>query len=91
MVVGGGRIDILYNLDQFSFDNPGLPGHAYKLAEHVVERIQGPGDLTLEGVWVHFGWLTPKLSRIIRLSPTKCRVETNHVGLEKPVFVIRRL
>jgi hypothetical protein len=90
MVVGGGRIDILYNLDRFSFDNPGLPGHVYKLADHVVERIQGPGDLTLEGIWVHFGWLTPKLSRILRLSPAKCRVETNHVGLEKPVFAIRR-
>ena len=90
MVVGGGRIDILYNLDRFMFENPGLPGHTYKLADHVIERIQGPGDLTLEGIWVRFGLLTPKLSRIVRLSPTKCRVETNHIGLEKPVFTIQR-
>ena len=89
-VVGGGRIDILYNLDQFTFDNPLFPGHTYKLAAHVTERIQGPGDLTIEGIWVRFGLATPRIQRIARLSPTKSRVETNYGSLAKPVFPIRR-
>jgi hypothetical protein len=90
-VVGGGRIDILYNLDQFILENPLFPGHKYKLAERVTERIQGPGDMTIDGIWVRFGPMTPKILRIVRLSPTKSRVETNYGSLEKPIYLIRRL
>jgi hypothetical protein len=72
-------------------ENPLFPGHKYKLAERVTERIQGPGDMTIDGIWVRFGPVTPKILRIVRLSPTRSRVETNYGSLEKPVFVIRPL
>ncbi|MFI5348257.1 MAG: hypothetical protein ACHQ2Z_01830 [Elusimicrobiota bacterium] len=89
-VVGGGRIDILYNLDQFTFENPVFPGHTYKLAAHVIESIQGPGDIGIQGIWVRFGLITPEIERVTKLSPTKSRVETSYGSLNKPVFVIRR-
>ena len=75
--------------DQFNFDNPLFPGHHYKLAQHVTELIQGPGDITMDGIWVHFGFMTPKIERVVRLTPTKSRVETSYGSLDKPVFVIR--
>jgi hypothetical protein len=89
-VVGRGSVEILYNLDQFTLENPLFPGHKYKLAGRVTERIQGPGDMTVDGIWVHFGLLTPRIQRITRLTTTKSRVETNYGGLEKPVFPLRR-
>ena len=89
-LIGEGRIDALYDLDQFWFDNPLFPEHRYKLANHVTERIQAPGDLTIEGIWLRAGILTPKIQRIVKLSPTEGRVETNFGNRDKPVTPIRR-
>ncbi|MFI5360502.1 MAG: hypothetical protein ACHQ49_00920 [Elusimicrobiota bacterium] len=90
IVVGGGRIEILYDLDQFTINNPALPGYRYTLAGRVTERIQGPGDLTVEGVSVHWGLLTPKIERITELSSARARVKTNYGSLNEPVYPIRR-
>lgn len=90
LVIGGGRIDALYDHDQFDFDNPMFPGYTYKVAGRVTERIQAPGDLTIEGVWVHAGFVTPRITRIVKTSPTEGRVETNYGSRVKPVAPIRR-
>ena len=88
-IIGGGRVDALYDLDQFWFDNPLFPDNRYKLADHVIERIQAPGDLTIEGIWLKYGLLTPKIQRIVKLSATQGRVETNYGSKIKPVHPIR--
>lgn len=90
LVIGGGRIDALYDRDQFDFDNPLFPGYTYKLAGRVTESIQAPGDLAIEGVWVHAGIVTPKITRIVKLSATEGRVETNYGSRTKSVAAIRR-
>jgi hypothetical protein len=89
LVAGGGRIDALYDRDQFNFDNPLMPGHSYKLASRVTEYIQGPGDVKIDGAWIHFGLLTPKILRVLKLSSTDGRVETNYGSRNKPVTPIR--
>ncbi|MFI5351119.1 MAG: hypothetical protein ACHQ2Z_16365, partial [Elusimicrobiota bacterium] len=90
LVAGGGRIDALYDLDQFEFTNPLMPEHRYKLANRVTELIQGQGDVKIEGAWIRFGLLTPKILRVTKLSPTEGRVETNYGSRIKPATPIRR-
>jgi len=89
LVAGGGRIDALYDRDQFNLDNPLMPGHSFKLASRVTEFIQGPGDVKIDGAWIHFGVLTPKILRVVKLSSTDGRVETNYGSRNKPVTPIR--
>lgn len=90
LVLGNGRIDALYDLDQFQFDNPLFPDYTYKLAQRVTETISGPGDLSIEGVWVRAGIVTPRIERIVQTSRTEARVETNYGSRVKPVSPIVR-
>ena len=90
LVLGGGRVDALYDRDQFDFDNPLFPDHTYKIASRVTQRINGPGDVAVEGVWVHAGLFTPQIQRVVKLSATEGRVETSLGSRTKPVTVIRR-
>ncbi len=90
LVLGGGRVDSLYDLDQFDFANPLFPENTYRSASRVTQRIQGPGDVTVEGVWVHAGIFTPRIERVVKLSPTEGRVETSLGNRTKPVTLIRR-
>ncbi|MFI5361951.1 MAG: hypothetical protein ACHQ49_08285 [Elusimicrobiota bacterium] len=90
MLIGAGRIDALYNLDQFEFDNPLLDGKRYKLLSRVIQRIQGPGDLKIEGVWTQVGFLHPQILRVVKTSPTMGRVETNYGSRVRPATPIRR-
>ena len=90
LVLGGGRVDALYDKDQFDFENPLFPGHSYKAASLVSQRINGPGDVAVEGVWVHAGLVTPKITRVVKLSATEGRVETNYGNRTRPVSAIRR-
>jgi hypothetical protein len=90
LVAGHGRIDALYDLDQFEFTNPLMPEHRYKLANRVTELIQGPGDVKVEGAWIRMGLITPKILRVTKLSATEGRVETNYGSRIKPATPIRR-
>lgn len=91
LIIGAGRIDALYDTDDFKFDNPLFPDYTYKMSSRVTETISGPGDLAIEGVWVRAGLVTPRLQRIVQISPTEARVETNYGDRTKPVSKIRRL
>jgi hypothetical protein len=90
LLVGNGRIDMLYDQDDFSFRNAVLDNDRYTLAARVTERIEGPGDLTLEGVAVKYGILKPIIRRITKISPTEARVDTNFGSRNRPVLPIRR-
>jgi hypothetical protein len=56
----------------------------------VTQRIQAPGDVAVEGVWVHAGIVTPRITRVVKLSATEGRVETNYGNRTRPVTAIRR-
>ena len=90
LVLGGGRVDALYDRGQFDFDNPLFPGHSYKISARVTQRINAPGDVAVEGVWVHAGIVTPRITRVVKLSATEGRVETNYGSRNQPVTAIRR-
>ena len=90
LVVGNGRVDMLYDLDRFSFDNKILENDRYTLAGHVSERIQGPGDMTIEGVLVKYGIIDPRVERITKISAARARVDTNYGSRTKPLLPIRR-
>ncbi|HXT01226.1 MAG TPA: hypothetical protein VN915_11160 [Elusimicrobiota bacterium] len=90
LVLGGGRVEALYDRDQFDFDNPLFPGHSYKAAARITQTISGPGDVAVEGVWVHAGIVTPRITRVVKLSAAEGRVETNYGSRTRPVAPIRR-
>ncbi|HEX4048124.1 MAG TPA: hypothetical protein VH309_09840 [Elusimicrobiota bacterium] len=90
LLLGGGSVDALYDRDRFDFDNPLFPGHSYKAAALVTQRILAPGDVAVEGVWVHAGIVTPRITRVVKLSATEGRVETNRGSRNRPVTPIRR-
>lgn len=90
LLLGGGQVNALYDRDGFDFDNPMFPGHSYKSSSRVTQRIQGPGDALVEGVWVHAGIFTPRITRVVKLSATEGRVETNMGDRTAPVTAIRR-
>ncbi len=77
LVVGAGRIDALYDRGPFKYDNPLLENAEYSLAARVTEKIQGPGDVVVEGVSVKHGWFHPVIQRIVKTSALEGRVETN--------------
>jgi hypothetical protein len=90
LVLGGGSVYALYDRDKFDFDNPLFPDHSYKAASIITQRIQGPGDVAVDGIWVHAGIVTPKITRVVKLSATEGRVETNYGSRNRPVTPIRR-
>lgn len=90
LVIGGGRIDALYDLNNFSADNPMFPDYTYRFAEQVTETINGPGDLSVSGVWVRVGFVTPQIQRIVKLSATQARVDSNYGSRVKPISPITR-
>jgi hypothetical protein len=90
LLVGNSRIDALYDQDKFSFNNDILDNDRYTLAGRVTERIQGPGDVTIEGVLLKYGILNPVIQRITKLSPTEARVETNYGSRTRPALPISR-
>ncbi|NNN05224.1 MAG: hypothetical protein HKL90_04925 [Elusimicrobia bacterium] len=90
LVIGGGRVDTLYDQDNFSANNPMFPDYTYQFAGHVTEAINGPGDLSVSGVWVHVGFVTPQIQRIVKLSATQARVDSNYGSRVKPISPITR-
>lgn len=90
LVFGAGRIDAIYGDDGFKFKHPDFGGEEVSLAGQVTERIQGPGDLAIEGVSVKHGIFHPVIKRIVKTSPTEGRVETNLGSRTKPSNPIRR-
>ncbi len=90
LVLGGGRVESLYDLSDFDANNPMFPDYTYKFSGRVTETINGPGDLGIQGVWVRDGFFTPRIERIVKISPTEGRVETNYGSRVKPVMPISR-
>lgn len=90
LVLGTGRVDMLYDRNDFRIKNPYFSDNEYTLASRVSHGIQGPGDMTVEGVTVEMGWIRPKIQRFVKLSADRLRVETNWGSRERPVRPITR-
>jgi hypothetical protein len=90
LVIGAGRIDALYDHGPFKYDNPLFDNAEYTLDARVTEKIQGPGDFTIEGVSVKHGWFHPIIQRIVKTGPLEGRVETNLGNRTKESHLILR-
>lgn len=90
LLMGGGKIETLYDLDGFKTENPMFPGFTYKFSSRVTETILGPADMRIEGAWVRHGIVTPKITRVVKISPAEGRVETNYGDRVKPVYPLKR-
>jgi len=91
IVMGGGKIEMLYDADEFEFDNPDYKGHSYKGSSRITETIQGPGDLKVEGLSVAM-FMHPRIQRFLMISEGTLRVETNWANEEvllKPIAARR--
>lgn len=51
--IGNNRIDSLYDRDRVTYRHPLFEFKTFRYAQHVVERIQGPSDIGVEGVEVY--------------------------------------
>ncbi len=96
LLIGGGRIRVLYDLGNFEFVNPDFPDGTYTLAGDVDQTIAGPGDLIVNGVWVHvrvfiLGRVTARIERLTKTGPAEALVTTDHGDRTKPLHpVVRR-
>ena len=90
LVLGGGRIDALYDRDDFTFLHPDFDNNRYTLAARVSQVILGPGDMSISGVTAHVAIFSPTIQRITRISPTVARIKTSLGSRNKPAMPIRR-
>ena len=87
ILMGSGRLELLYDRDEFKFDNADYKGHTYKAVGRVTETIKGPGDLAVEGIWVDM-FVHPKIERFTKLDDKTLRVETSWGGEDRPLLPI---
>ena len=88
-VAGQGRLEFLYDSEDFEFEEG---GQTFKVGKggRVWAGIQGPGDVTISGLSVHaFLWAWADFQRMTKISRDKVRVETNLGGAESPISPIR--
>lgn len=94
LVIGRGRIDMFYDRDGFTFKNAMFENGRYTVSGRVIQRIQGPGDLAVEGLSLQKFVFTAAIRRITKLSPTRNRVDTSSGVFMKEVahkpIVLRR-
>jgi len=88
LVMGSGRVEMLYDQDQFTFDNPLCEG-SYTLRSRVSHVVQAPGDLLVEGVVANVSLLHARVRRFVKISKDQVRVETSLGSRDKPLFPIR--
>jgi hypothetical protein len=85
MLLGNGRVEILYNLNDFEFENPYYPGTKYTFKNRLTYTIRGPGDLGVKGASLDHGIIKPTIERFVKVGPDKVRVETNWGARTKPL------
>lgn len=90
LLLGGGRVVVLYSLSEFEFHNPYFPSHRFRFREPVIHTIRGPADLGIDGAWVKWKFLWPKMDRFVKISPTEVRVETSLGSTTDPLRPIER-
>ncbi|MBI4345816.1 MAG: hypothetical protein HY553_03110 [Elusimicrobia bacterium] len=90
LLLGGGKVVAIYSLSEFEFHNPYFPSHKFRFRDPVVYTIRGRADLGIDGAWVKWKILWPKMDRFVKVSPTEVRVETSLGSTTDPLRPIRR-
>jgi hypothetical protein len=96
LLIGGGKIVVLYDRAVSEFHNPDFNDGTYTVAQTVSQTIAGPGDIIINGVQIHvkviFGiHVTAVIQRITQTAHDKAIVKTDHGDREKPLHpVVRR-
>lgn len=89
LLMGAGRVEMLYDRHAFRIQNPYFSDHEYTLASRVSHGVEGPGDLTVSGITVEM-FLRPRITRFVKLSADRIRVETNLGSRERHARRIAR-
>ena len=89
LVMGGGKVEMLYNLLEFTFVHPVFRdyGGRYTFKSRISQTIEAPGTVRIEGV---VGPLDAVIRKFIKLSPTKVRVVTSMLDQESPLYPIKK-
>ena len=90
LVLGGGRVEALYDRDRITFEHPDFDNGLYTLEARVSQGILGPGDMSVSGITAHVAFFKARIQRITKISPTEARVQTSKGTRNKPVAPIRR-
>ncbi|MBI4347332.1 MAG: hypothetical protein HY553_10785, partial [Elusimicrobia bacterium] len=90
LLLGDGRVEMLYDKADFRIKNPYFNDYDYTLAARVSYGILGAGDMSVSGVTVEAGLVRPKITRFTKLGSDRIRVETSWGSREKPLLPIRR-
>lgn len=89
LVMGRGSLSILYSEGPFDFKNPN-DGNKYTVDGRVAQTIDGPGRLSISGMWVHAWPVTARIQKLVKLGPGRLRVETNYGSKELADPAVRR-
>ena len=82
LVMGAGRLDLLYDRDKFTYASPEFKNYDYICQSRVTERVRSSGDMSVEGLQVDTIF-HPKIQRFLKLAPTQVRIEVylgKHLG-----------
>lgn len=90
LLLGGGRVALMYSLSEFEFHNPYFPKYKFRFRDPVVYTIRGDGDLGMEGASVKVHLLWTKINRFVKVPPDDVRVETSLGSTTDPLSSIRR-
>ncbi len=89
VLMGAGKIVMLYDRSSFSFKNPDFKGHTFRSEGTVTQTIEGPGALKVEGLSVDM-MLHPKIRRFVKIDAKTVRVETSMGAQQKDVAPVSK-
>lgn len=89
IVMGRGKLHILFNRGPFTFDHPS-DGRTYEVQSRIVQTIEGPGRLAVSGMKTKHWPVWPVIQRLIKLGPGRIRIETNYGSKDQDDRAVRR-
>jgi hypothetical protein len=89
IVMGRGQFNVLYDRDQFDFYNA-EDDYAYRVDKRVTHGIEGPGKLSVQGLWAYASKIRVRIVGSEKISPTMLRVDTRAGSFEHPIRAVRR-
>jgi hypothetical protein len=89
LVMGGGKLYVLFNRGPFKFDHPS-DDRRYEVQARITQTIEGPGKLAVSGMAVKHWPVWPTIQRLIKLPGGKMRVETNYGSQDQNDRAVRR-
>ncbi|MHB2025045.1 MAG: hypothetical protein ACYCPQ_00195 [Elusimicrobiota bacterium] len=77
MVIGGGKLFMVMDRNDFHYRNPAFPSNTFIAKSLVAWTIAAPGKLDISGITVVHFLVNPTIESVTQISPTQARVDTN--------------